>query len=111
MLLNGGALNSRRLLRPETVALLASKHVGPMFAEVFPPLTAGKAFGLSFAVVEDRAHGNGRGAGAFGWGGAYDTETWVDHELEVAAVVLVQRPGPGTVPVAYQEALPTAIQA
>lgn len=111
MLLNGGSLNGRRLLKPETVALMASRHVGTMFAEVFPPLTAGKAFGLSVAVVEDRALGNGRGAGAFGWGGAYGTETWADPELDVAAVLLVQRPGPGTVATAFQAALRTALQA
>ena len=29
MLLNGGTLDGRRYLKPETVALMASDHIGP----------------------------------------------------------------------------------
>ncbi|HSV54266.1 MAG TPA: serine hydrolase domain-containing protein [Burkholderiaceae bacterium] len=110
MLLNKGSLNGNRILKPETVALMSRNHVGALFAEWFPPLSAGKGFGLGVSVVEDASKGNGRGVGAFGWGGAYGTETWVDPELDVAAVLLVQQPVDSVRP-AFQQALRAAIVA
>jgi CubicO group peptidase (beta-lactamase class C family) len=90
MLLNKGSLNGKRILRPETVELMAQNHVGKLFAEWFPLLTGGHGFGLGVRVVEDKAKGGGRGVGAFGWGGAYGTESWADPELDVAVVVFIQ---------------------
>ena len=53
MLLNGGTLDGRRYLKPETVALMASDHIGPETKIArdqfyFPGVTSG--FGLGFAV-------------------------------------------------------------
>jgi CubicO group peptidase (beta-lactamase class C family) len=93
MLLNRGSLNGRRVLRPESVTLMASNQVGALFADVYPDWTGGHGFGLGVAVVADRAKGQGRGLGTFGWGGAYGTVTWSDPELETAAVSMVQQPG------------------
>lgn len=92
MLLNKGTLNGRRILKDETVALMASNHVGSMFAEWFPAMTAGHGFGLSVRIVEDPAKGSGRSVGAFGWGGAYGTESWADPALDVAAALFIQQP-------------------
>jgi len=63
-----------------------------MFSEWFPLLTGGHGFGLSVRIVEDPARGNGRSVGAFGWGGAYGTESWADPELDVAAALFIQQP-------------------
>lgn len=93
MLLDRGTFKGRRLLRPETVDLMATNHVGRLFAEWFPPLTGGHGFGLGVRIVEDPAKGGGRSVGAFGWGGAYGTESWADPALGVAAVLLVQIEG------------------
>jgi CubicO group peptidase (beta-lactamase class C family) len=90
MLLNRGSFNDRRLLKPETVSLMARNHVGSLFAEWFPPLTAGNGFGLGVRVLEDDSKSDGRAVGAFGWGGAYGTETWADPKLDLAAVMLIQ---------------------
>jgi CubicO group peptidase (beta-lactamase class C family) len=90
MLLNKGTLNGKRILNPETVELMAQNHVGKLFAEWFPLLTAGNGFGLGVRVVEDKTRGDGREVGAFGWGGAYGTESWADPELGVAAVMFIQ---------------------
>ncbi len=109
MLLNQGSFDRQQLLKPETVALMAQSHIGALFADVYPPLTGGKGFGLGVAVVEDPARGFGRGRGAFGWGGAYGTESWSDPELGIAAVLLIQRPGAGTVVQAFQQALRDAV--
>lgn len=90
MLLGNGAFNGHRLLRAETVSLMSRNQVGTLFAEWIPFITGGMGFGLGVGIVEDEAKGQGRTAGAFGWGGAYGTESWADPKLEVAAVMLIQ---------------------
>jgi CubicO group peptidase (beta-lactamase class C family) len=90
MLLNDGELEGVRLLSPKTVELMTVNHVGTLFAEAGPS-NAGMGFGLGFDVVEDLGR-NGRygSKGAFGWGGAYHTNYWVDPEEELVAVLMVQ---------------------
>lgn len=110
MLLNRGTLNGRRLLKPETVALMSRNHVGTLFAEWIPPITGGRGFGLGVGIVEERDKGEGRSVGAFGWGGAYGTESWADPELDVAAAMFIQtQPAPANVRVDFQQALRKAI--
>jgi CubicO group peptidase (beta-lactamase class C family) len=61
-------------------------------------------------VVEDRAKGGGRGVGAFGWGGAYGTESWADPELGIAAVLFIQmQAGQRNVTSEFQQAIANAI--
>jgi CubicO group peptidase (beta-lactamase class C family) len=108
MLLNKGSLNGHRILKDETVALMSRNHVGSMFSEWIPPITAGFGFGLSVSVLEDPAKGFGRGVGAFGWGGAYGTESWADPELDVAAALFIQQPV-STVKQDFQQALRKSI--
>ena len=89
---------------------MAKNHVGKLFAEWIPLITAGQGFGLGVSVVEDAAKGGGRGVGAFGWGGAYGTESWADPELDVAAAFFIQmQPAPGNVKTDFQQALRKAI--
>ncbi|MGA2254198.1 MAG: serine hydrolase domain-containing protein [Thermoguttaceae bacterium] len=110
MLLNKGTLDGKRMLKAETVGLMAKNHVGKLFAEWIPFITAGQGFGLGVSVVEDKYKGDGRGVGAFGWGGAYGTESWVDPELGVAAVMFIQmQPAPGNVKSEFQQSLRKAI--
>lgn len=90
MLLQGGSFDGRRLLKPETVALMSRNHVGSLFADWIPPITGGFGFGLGVRIVEDEKRGSGRAVGAFGWGGAYGTETWADPQLDMACVMLIQ---------------------
>lgn len=90
MLLNSGSFNGRRLLKPATVALMSQNHVGSLFADWIPFVTRGNGFGLGVSIVEDESRGAGRAVGAFGWGGAYGTETWADPKLDIAAVMLIQ---------------------
>jgi CubicO group peptidase (beta-lactamase class C family) len=90
MLLDGGELEGVRLLGPKTVELMTVNHVGTLYAEAWAS-NAGAGFGLGFEVVEDVGR-NGRhgSAGAFGWGGAYHTNYWVDPKEDLVAVVLAQ---------------------
>lgn len=93
MLRNRGELNGRRILTPESVALMSTNQVGPKFADWIPAFTAGAGFGLGMRVVLDpKASGTGRSLGAFGWGGAYGTESWVDPTLDLTACYFVQQP-------------------
>ena len=89
-LLNGGELDSVRLLSPKTVELMTANHVGTLFAER-APADAGMGFGLGFDVVEDLGK-NGRygSEGAFGWGGAYHTSYWVDPREKLVALLMTQ---------------------
>jgi CubicO group peptidase (beta-lactamase class C family) len=110
MLLHGGTFNGRRLLKPETVRLMSRNHVGSLFSDWIPPITSGHGFGLGVRIVEDAKYGGGRSVGAFGWGGAYGTETWADPALDMACVMLVQMdPGPTAVAKDFATALHQAI--
>jgi CubicO group peptidase (beta-lactamase class C family) len=109
MLLNRGALNGRRLLKPETVALMSRNHVGKLFAEWIPAITSGLGFGLGVGIVEDRNKSNGRGIGTFGWGGAYATESWADPELDVAYAIFAQVLNANFDKTEFQQALRKAI--
>src|SRR5438034_2964351 len=54
MLVNGGELNGKRLLSPRTVDLMASNHVGQLFAEsTTNGARRGMGFGLTVEVVVD----------------------------------------------------------
>lgn len=102
MLLNMGELNGHRLLKPETVALMATNHVGDLYKNAIPglpALTAGRGFGLGVAVTLDPEQAKtGRGRGAFGWNGAYGTDSWADPDLDVTAAFFVQNP---SIPATY----------
>jgi len=91
MLLEGGALNGKRLLGPRTVELMAS-----VFApDTLPGRGKGRGFGLSVQVVNDPiAAGYRVSAGSFGWDGAYGTHFWVDPKEKIVAVMMVQTDNP-----------------
>lgn len=92
MLLNHGELNGRIVLRPGSVAQMATNHVGDLF-EQFPLAgRKGWGFGLGVGVVIDPATSEwGRGRGSFGWDGAHGTDGWADPENKIAAVYFVQQ--------------------
>ncbi len=101
MLLHGGTLNDARVLRPETVALMAQNHMGelnvlplksfnPRFsndAEFFPGMD--KKWGLSFLINTQDCPG-GRSAGSLAWAGINNTYFWLDPTRQVAGVLMTQ---------------------
>ena len=90
MMLNGGELDGARLLSPKTVELMTVNHVGTLFAER-GPADVGKGFGLGFDVLLDVGKNGSYGSeGAFGWGGAYYTNYWVDPREKLVAVIMTQ---------------------
>ena len=93
MLVNGGELNGRRLFSPRTIDLMATNHVGQLFAESNQTGTrSGMGFGLTVEVVVDPIAANRRtSAGSFGWDGAFGTHFWADRKEQLAGIILIQQ--------------------
>jgi CubicO group peptidase (beta-lactamase class C family) len=109
MLVNGGHLNGKRLLSPRTVELMASNHVGDLFAAASAS-RRGMGFGLTVEVVMDPiAAGQRRSAGSFGWGGAFGTHFWVDPKEQIAGVLMIQRSVIGSLNRDFENAVMQAI--
>jgi methyl acetate hydrolase len=100
MLLNEGRVGGERLLRPQTVAALATNQVGgldvprqrtalPRRSDDFLFMDGSQKFGFG-VLVETRAKPGGRAAGSYAWAGIYNTYFWVDPSAGIAAVVLMQ---------------------
>ena len=90
MLVNNGQLNGKRLLSPRTVDLMASNHVGDLYAGIGQRLK-GMGFGLTVEVVMDGVAANRRESnGSFGWDGAFGTHFWVDRKEQLVGLLMVQ---------------------
>ena len=92
MLVNFPELNGKRLLSPRTVELMASNHVGTLFAEsAANGGRNGMGFGLTVEVVVDPIAANRRtSAGSFGWDGAFGTHLWIDPKEQIVGVLMIQ---------------------
>jgi methyl acetate hydrolase len=101
LLLGEGALDGTRLLRPETVALMARDHIAPLAVEpmrtarptlsndleLFPEQR--KGWGLTFLTVTRDVPGRRR-AGSLAWAGLRNTYYWVDPASGVAGLLMTQ---------------------
>ncbi len=95
MLLNGGMLNGRRYLKPETIALMASDHIGPETKIArdqfyFPGDTSG--FGLGFAVRTAVPANTSWPLGEYRWDGVAGTFFFVDPRDDMFTIFMVQAP-------------------
>jgi CubicO group peptidase (beta-lactamase class C family) len=95
MLLNGGSLDGRRYLKPETVALMTSDHVGPETKiardhDYFPGETSG--FGLGFAVRTAVPLNTSWPTGEYRWDGAGGTFFFIDPKDDMFAICMMQSP-------------------
>ena len=103
MMLNDGVgVNGTRVLKPETVELMAANHIGDIQAGVlnsvlhdlsyplvdfFPGTKQG--WGLSFLInMEDSPHG--RSAGSLCWAGLANTYFWIDRKKKLGGVIMTQ---------------------
>jgi CubicO group peptidase (beta-lactamase class C family) len=98
MLLNGGTLDGRRYLKPETIALMTSDHIGPETGIIhdpfyFPGLTSG--FGLGFAVRTIVPPNTSWPLGEYRWDGAGGTSYFVDPKDDMFVIFMVQAPRQG----------------
>ena len=98
MLVNGGSLDGKRYLKPETIALMASDHIGPETKIIhdpfyFPGETSG--FGLGFAVRTIVPPNTPRAQGEYRWDGAAGTSFFVDPRDDMFTIFMVQAPSQG----------------
>lgn len=94
MLLNGGSLDGVRVLKPETVRLMATSHLSDsVTSRSWLPGKGQVGFGIDFAVrvrPPANAEENNGVVGEFFWDGAASTLFWVDPANDLAAVLFVQ---------------------
>jgi len=95
MLLNGGTLDGRRYLKPETIALMASDHIGPQSGIArdyyyFPGPNSG--FGLGFAVRTSVPPNTEWPLGEYRWDGVAGTFFFIDPVDDMFVVFMAQTP-------------------
>jgi len=105
-LANGGELDGKRILKPETVKLMRTNVLKPgVKVDLYGPSMEGIGFGMDFAIVMDpAAAGTPQGVNSFYWGGAFGTWFWIDPTNDLVFVGMIQnlngsRPNMGTPPV------------
>ena len=101
MILNGGAGNGNRVLRPETVSLMSRNNMGDIrvteLKTAIPPLSnsgeffpgVAKTFGLGFQINEQAAP-TGRPAGGMMWAGLANSYYWIDPVSGIGGAYLTQ---------------------
>lgn len=94
MLINGGSLDSVRVLQPETIQLMATNQLADSVTErSWLPTKGQVGFGIDFAVriaPPANAEENHGMVGEFYWDGAASTLFWVDPVNQLTAVMFVQ---------------------
>ena len=99
MMLNKGEIAGKRILKPETVALMSQNHIGDLTVSVDgtqaqSATAAVTRFGLDFAVyVDPRAASMPYGTGTYYWGGAAGTWFWIDPVNDLAFIGMIQNQG------------------
>jgi CubicO group peptidase (beta-lactamase class C family) len=94
MLLGGGKLGRARVLKPETVKLMATDAMPKEVTDKsWLPSKGQVGFGIDFAVriapPKDASESSGA-VGEFFWDGAASTVFWVDQKNDIAAVLFTQ---------------------
>jgi CubicO group peptidase (beta-lactamase class C family) len=95
MLLNRGTFEGKRYLKPETIALMASDHIGPETKitrgyAYYPGATSG--FGLGFAVRTSVPPNTQWPLGEYRWDGVAGTFFFIDPEDDMLVIFMVQTP-------------------
>jgi CubicO group peptidase (beta-lactamase class C family) len=95
MLLNGGTLDGRRYLKPETITLMTSDHIGPetkIGHDYFYFPGASSGFGLGFAVRTSQYPGTPWPLGEYRWDGIGGTFFFIDPKDDMFVIFMVQTP-------------------
>lgn len=97
MLLNGGSIDGKRVLGPQTVAFMTANHLNKDIKNNVSgtePARVGYGFGLGVAVRTERglAANNGN-VGDYSWNGAYGTIFFVDPKEQMVVVMMGVAPG------------------
>jgi CubicO group peptidase (beta-lactamase class C family) len=95
MLLNGGTFDGKRYLKPETVALMTSDHIGPgasITRDYFYFPGGGSGFGLGFAVRTTEPADEPSPPGEYRWDGVAGTFFFVDPKDDMFVICMMQTP-------------------
>jgi CubicO group peptidase (beta-lactamase class C family) len=88
MILNGGELNGKRYVKPESVELMTSVQTGNLKTGFTP----GNGWGLGWCVTREPQGVTAMlSPGTFGHGGAYGTQAWIDPVKKRAYILMIQR--------------------
>jgi CubicO group peptidase (beta-lactamase class C family) len=95
MLLNGGTFEGTRYLKPGTIALMTSDHIGPETKIArdylyFPGASSG--FGLGFAVRTSTPPNTSWPTGEYRWDGVGGTFFFIDPKDDMFVVLMAQTP-------------------
>lgn len=86
MLLNKGEFNGTRLLGRKTVEWMTTNHLPDGVN-----LDSSSGFGLGFSVLLDLGKSPMLGSvGNYGWGGAANTNFWIDPKEELIGILMLQ---------------------
>ena len=97
MLLNGGTLEGVRLLGRKTVEWMLQNHLPE---GIHPMGEAANGFGLGGAVLLHPGLSHRPGSpGRFGWGGAANTEWWIDPAEQLNCLIMLQYMPCFTIPI------------
>lgn len=101
MMLGKGTLAGKRILRPETVALMSRNQISdlelPQFRSLAPQFAndpiripgAITKFGLGFGINTKEVEGR-RAAGSLAWAGIFSTYFWIDPRRQTCGVLMSQ---------------------
>jgi CubicO group peptidase (beta-lactamase class C family) len=88
MILNGGELEGRRYVKPESVELMTTVQTG----DLKTGFTPGNGWGLGWCVTREPQGVTAMlSPGTFGHGGAYGTQAWIDPVKKRAYILMIQR--------------------
>jgi CubicO group peptidase (beta-lactamase class C family) len=108
MLLNGGELGGRRILRPESVASMMRNHLPENLTPI--PLMDGHGFGFGGAVQVDSGPTYPAAPGTFRWGGYASTFFWIDPRNRLIGMLWTQvAPTYGAIEAEFQKAVYAAV--
>jgi CubicO group peptidase (beta-lactamase class C family) len=93
MLLSGGTLDGRRYLKPETVALMTSDHIGPESGITHTHLyflSTESRYGLGVAVLTAEPRNRPWPPGEYGWAGVAGTFFFIDPKDDMFVICMMQ---------------------
>jgi CubicO group peptidase (beta-lactamase class C family) len=95
MLLNGGTLDGKRYLKPETVVSMTSDHIGPetnIARDYFYFPGGGSGYGFGFAVRTAEPADTPSPPGEYRWDGVAGTFFFIDPKDDMFVICMMQTP-------------------
>jgi len=87
MLLNGGELNSKRILSPATIQIMVSNQIGELL--MWGDANKTRRFGLGFGILTDYAERTLMiPVGSYGWDGMFASHYWTDPKNKMVVVFM-----------------------